>query len=385
MSKKKQKPEALRDEIQKAVRGVPALFGVSDGQQLDLWLTYDDHVIVRDWRADKTYRANWSRNEDEMIVISNVVEVEQEFVPVTESLKPSRGTLFTETIQTTFEVLEAADGKPMKIRGTGITAGVVNGNGRRYPRKVLQQAIEELQPKLNESAGQGRLVLTGEVEHPTDKSGRPNLLETVARWDNVDMDSDGRVILEGEILPTSKGRDLQILAEAGVPLGISQRAYGAARLVKEGGSRVQEITELHIMAYDFVSEPSDPNGRVEEILESKRGKKMDEQLRELLESQEFTKALSATVRQQIDEALSAKTEADRERPARSGAAFGRCRAERGARAARGQDRRVARSVGSGRRRRCSRRSRAAARGAGPERGRRPGRRSAPHHRRAPRA
>jgi hypothetical protein len=95
--------------------------------------------------------------------------------------KGKRGKRFEERVgEAALE--EAEGGKRVRVNGA-MTAGMVNGNSRRYAAPVLEAALGELSQHLNESAGQGRAVeLLGEAEHPSDKSTRrPNLLETVAR------------------------------------------------------------------------------------------------------------------------------------------------------------------------------------------------------------
>lgn len=165
-------------------------------------------------------------------------------------------------------LLEAhSEGGARRIQATGITADVVNGNGRLYPAAVLEAAVRELTDHLHESAGQGRLLkLLGEVEHPNEKSGRPSLLETVVRWDSVSFDGS-QTVIEGQILETSKGRDILALMEGGVMPGISQRGYGQSKIIQRDGRRIEEVTALTITGYDLVMEPSDPNASVN-LLES---------------------------------------------------------------------------------------------------------------------
>lgn len=180
---------------------------------------------------------------------------------------------FSETIERPFELIEAVDGvdggesKGRRVRAVGLSADVTNGNKRRYPRSVVERAVEDLQGHLHESAGQGRLVATGEAEHPSHKSGRPNLLETVIKWEAANLSDAGQVLLEGTILPTSRGRDILALVEHGVPIGVSMRGYGRQKTVKDGGESINEVSELTITGFDLVMEPSDPFAR---ILESKQ-------------------------------------------------------------------------------------------------------------------
>ena len=150
--------------------------------------------------------------------------------------------------------------EPHTIAAIGLTAGVVNGNGRLYPAPVVKAAVDDLRSKLNESAGQGRLLL-GEAEHPSDKgSGRPNLLETVVRWTSVEFnEASMQVLLSGQLLETQKGRDILALLEGGVIPDVSQRGYGESRKVRGSGSGpIEEVTKLSITGYDLVLEGSDP-------------------------------------------------------------------------------------------------------------------------------
>jgi hypothetical protein len=184
-----------------------------------------------------------------------------------DSLKESgdgeQATRFVERLGAGIELLEAEAGKPRRLKAVGITADVVNGNGRRYPAHVLRAAVDELRDHLHESAGQGRLVqLLGEAEHPSDKSsGRPNLLETVVRWSGADLVGQ-QVLLDGVLLETAKGKDILALLEGGVRPGISQRGYGRSRRIEEGDQRIEEVMELTITGYDLVMEPSDPEAQV---------------------------------------------------------------------------------------------------------------------------
>lgn len=168
------------------------------------------------------------------------------------------------------EVAGGANGATRRIRINGLMrAGVVNGNGRRYPAHVLDAAVAEWRDHLHESAGQGRLkVLTGEVEHPTDKGRRgAQFLETVVRWTDVVFDG-ASVDVVGELIPTSKGRDVLALMEAGVRPGGSVRGYYESKPVKVAGQTVEEVMWCQITGADLVGDPSFAN--VADLLESRR-------------------------------------------------------------------------------------------------------------------
>lgn len=273
------------------VRGADIRLGV-------VWV-FDDRLIAYQWQPDtleqRLWEISWQRAEAGFTFGAPVEVTEVRlFEPVAESRKPGSVRL-TESIDGAIAlapVQEAKGDGARRIRAIGMTADRVNGNGRRYPRAVLAGAVEHLNKHLHESAGQGRLVATGEVEHPSDKGQRPSLLETVIKWEAASLDASGKVLLEGAILPTSKGKDLATLVEHGVPVGISMRGYGTAKTVTESvnGERqsVQEVQELWITGWDAVMEPSDTTAR---IVESKQEEQSD-QAPEKVEKVEEIKAMN---------------------------------------------------------------------------------------------
>jgi len=233
---------------------------------------FSDHVIVSSWenselKTDEYFKVTYSQNGDVYTFAARdaweIVEltyqpqttISNQQAVVSES-KKRKGARFEERVQASLKLEEAVDGKPRRIKIEGaITAGVVNGNKRRYPAHVVEAAVAELRNHLNESAGQGRAVqILGEAEHPSDKGGRPNLLETVTKWENVSFDGQ-RVDVVGRILETSKGKDILTLMEGGVMPGVSLRGYGDGKKI----NGVFEVNELHITGFDLVLEPSFEN------------------------------------------------------------------------------------------------------------------------------
>lgn len=159
------------------------------------------------------------------------------------------------------QLVEGQGAGPKRIKAIGITAGVVNGNHRRYAAEVLKAAVADMRQHLHESAGQGRAVyLLGEAEHPESKpSRRPNIRETVVKWDGIEFnEAQGQVELAGHLIETAAGRDIQALLEGGVMPALSQRGRGRSHFVDEGGARIEEVDELTLTGYDMVMEPSDP-------------------------------------------------------------------------------------------------------------------------------
>lgn len=289
-----QSNEGLRVQLQTALVAWPA----RPANDISVIYTFPDRLIAYGWDGSiagrSVWEIPWSRDDAGAITFGMAIPVKEieVFEPLGESQKENGNSRrFSENIeQQLFIEAKNASGSH-RVRAVGITAGVVNGNSRRYKRAVLASAVEKLNSHLHESAGQGRLVATGEAEHPSDKSGRTNLLETVVKWEAASLDSAGKVLLEGVILPTGKGKDIQVLVENGIPVGVSMRGYGSSEFVQEAGRTVQEVTELTITGFDLVAQPSDPNGRLLESQQEKRAMTLEELLKLLSEKPEMREAL----------------------------------------------------------------------------------------------
>ncbi len=253
--------------------------------------TFAEYVIVREYgpssplKEDEYYKVTYSKSGETYTFAPRdqweIVELayQPQTTQVAEA-KKRKGKKFEERVNAPVMLLEREEGKPRRIKIDGaIQAGVVNGNGRRYPSAVLKAAVAELSDHLNESAGQGRAIqVLGEAEHPSDKGGRPNLLETVTKWEEIAFDG-ASVDLTGRILETSKGRDILTLMEGGVMPGVSLRGYGEGKKIKEGSENIFEVSELHLTGFDLVLEPSFEN--TAQLTESQSS--MEDDMNELLE------------------------------------------------------------------------------------------------------
>jgi len=126
-------------------------------------------------------------------------------------------------------------------------ANVRNGNGRTYPKIILEREIKKYQKMVEERRAMG------ELDHPD--SSVVNLqnvshLITDIWWDGND------VMGKLEVLPTPSGDILKSLVNSGVKMGISSRALGSVRQ-QHGQTIVEE--DLQLICFDMVSEPSTPN------------------------------------------------------------------------------------------------------------------------------
>lgn len=119
-----------------------------------------------------------------------------------------------------------------------------NGNGRVYPKKILEREVTNYQKIVDE-----RRAL-GELDHPDDSViNLKNVSHLVTRifWQGNDV--MGKV----RILDTPSGNILKNLVKGGVKLGISSRGLGSTR--KESGKTVVE-EDFQLICFDFVQEPS---------------------------------------------------------------------------------------------------------------------------------
>lgn len=280
--------ELIRDAFRKQFRSMEVSFFINE--------IFADHVIVSVFgiqdvlKVDEYWKVTYSKEgeayvfaaRDQWEVVELTYQAQRPTSQTEERKNKRKGKKFEERIQAKVALQEREEGQPRRIRIEGaMTADVVNGNGRRYSGPVLEAAVAELRGHLNESAGQGRAIqVLGEAEHPSDKGGRPNLLETVTKWTDVTFNGQ-RVDVTGNILETSKGKDILTLMEGGVMPGVSLRGYGEGKNVKAGDEKIFEVTELHITGFDLVLEPSFENSAM--LIESVNQQGDDEMtLEELL-------------------------------------------------------------------------------------------------------
>ena len=125
-------------------------------------------------------------------------------------------------------------------------AGTKNGNGRVYPKSVLEREVENYQNSIRE-----RRAL-GELDHPDDSVinlKNSSHLVTKMWWEG------NNVMGKIEVLDTPSGRILKDLLKSGVKLGISSRGMGS---VKESKNSLTVEDDFQLICFDMVSEPSTP-------------------------------------------------------------------------------------------------------------------------------
>tara|TARA_B100001778_G_scaffold332387_1_gene338599 strand:+ start:3396 stop:4007 length:612 start_codon:yes stop_codon:yes gene_type:complete len=138
----------------------------------------------------------------------------------------------------------------MYLVGRIQTADMKNGNGRRYPEKVLRREMENYMKVVRDNRA------TGELDHPDDSVinlKNVSHMVTDCWWNNKDV--MGKI----KVLDTPSGRILKDLVNAGVKIGISSRGLGSVR-EQMGESIVED--DFQLICFDIVSEPSTPNAYV---------------------------------------------------------------------------------------------------------------------------
>ena len=122
----------------------------------------------------------------------------------------------------------------------------LNGNGRIYPRPVLEREVENYSKIVKE-----RRAL-GELDHPEDSVinlKNASHLVTEVWWDG------GNVMGKVQVLDTPSGNILRGLVNSNVKLGISSRGLGSVS-EQQGKTIVED--DFQLICFDFVSEPSTP-------------------------------------------------------------------------------------------------------------------------------
>ncbi len=127
---------------------------------------------------------------------------------------------------------------------------VRNGNGRTYPRDVLEREIENYQKLVRENRA------LGECDHPDDSViNLKNASHMVTRiwWDGDD------VLGTIKVLKTPSGEILRGLYDSGVLFGFSSRAMGSLQEGRDDKGPIQVVQDdLQLICFDAVSEPSSP-------------------------------------------------------------------------------------------------------------------------------
>jgi hypothetical protein len=154
------------------------------------------------------------------------------------------------------EALKTDNGN-LIVEGRLQTAETKNGNGRYYPREILEREVKNY---IDGPIKENRAL--GELDHPD--SSIINLKNVSHNIKNIRWDGDD-VVGTIEILPTPSGNILTELFRNGITVGVSSRGMGSLQPDSNGVQEVQDDFEL--LCWDFVSTPSTPGAYVHPISE----------------------------------------------------------------------------------------------------------------------
>ena len=144
------------------------------------------------------------------------------------------------------------------IEGVFAQAELKNRNGRIYPRKVLEKAINAYQPMID-----ARRSL-GELNHPprpnVDPERASHLIEKLV-WENNNVIGRAKILTSLPMGKIAKG-----LIDEGVSFGVSTRGLGSIIESKD----VKIVADDYVLnTIDLVSDPSGIDCFVEGILENR--------------------------------------------------------------------------------------------------------------------
>lgn len=146
-------------------------------------------------------------------------------------------------------------------------ADTINANGRRYRRSLLQREIDVVNERI--AAGE---AIWGHPFHPKDGQGKTD--EVSHKWTKVYMNEDGTCGGLVTVLPTTTGKNIQVLLKSG-PVGLSSRGFGTATQKEEviDGEKTKflDVNDDYGMVVpgDWVTSPSvrGARGQAEAIME----------------------------------------------------------------------------------------------------------------------
>ena len=154
-------------------------------------------------------------------------------------------------------IVEAKDGKKTyAIEGIFASAEQKNRNGRIYPKKVMESAVNKY---INEQVSKGRAV--GELNHP--EGPTINLDKVSHKIESLDWKGND-VVGKATILATPMGKIVEGLLDGGVRVGVSTRGMGS---LQRGGDAMMVGKDFMLNAVDIVQDPSAPNAFVNGVME----------------------------------------------------------------------------------------------------------------------
>lgn len=134
------------------------------------------------------------------------------------------------------------------VEGLMQVAGNLNGNGRIYPKDILEREVEKFKNTFIKNGNS-----YGELDHPESPIVSLKNASHIIKdlwWEGNNL--MGRV----EILNTPFGNIVKEILKAGYTIGISSRGEGSVTELNDGTGRVRVNDDFDLITWDFVSNPS---------------------------------------------------------------------------------------------------------------------------------
>jgi hypothetical protein len=152
-----------------------------------------------------------------------------------------------------------SDEKKYYVQGIFMQSEIQNKNKRIYPLSVLENETNRF---INENVKKNKAY--GELSHPSGPSINPDRIALHIK----DIHREGNNFLgKALVASTPMGNIVKGLLKDGANLGVSSRALGSLKPIKDGLNEVQ--SDLRLLAIDVVTDPSAPDAYVRGIMESK--------------------------------------------------------------------------------------------------------------------
>ena len=168
------------------------------------------------------------------------------------------------------KILEADGSGIFRFSAVVSEAGLLNRNRRVYPEDVLFPAFEAYNTALMHGEGE-----PGMVDHP---EYHASMSDIGIVWESFTF--EGKLVIgNGRIVPTQRGKDLQVAMEAGIAVGFSTRGYGELEeFVAVDGKPAYRMKAYDLETVDAVVSPSVKHARVRNFTKEET-ELMEEELR----------------------------------------------------------------------------------------------------------
>lgn len=156
---------------------------------------------------------------------------------------------------------EKTNDRTMRVRIKFQHADIVNKNGRLYTKELLQREMDRLAEGVVEGA------VFGASYHPAGADAEVNDVSHI--WNKLWMEEDGSCMGEATILPTTNGKDAQIIIKHGGRIGISSRGTGTVTKRQKNGQSIEQVNnDYHMLSPgDMVLAPSVPGANIRAMIE----------------------------------------------------------------------------------------------------------------------